>query len=769
MRFLFAPVAAWFSQLVLARKLAGVICLLLAPLLGLSWSAGDTHMQKLRAVERMERALAATKPAWRIGMAAALNEPASAEAQRGLDLALAELSGDYTSVNEVIARNETLIAAAKEKNSPILLVLASSSAARHVVRALDNAIAADASLSGAANEPVIRAASDLNFALLQAAWHSEQFSTDQNNDVALTMITRSRLQNATDFFLETVSDSDNQMRPQVAKVNAAWTDFVKALSHRSDEARLAAAQQGFVSEIEALRAMVAVHMDALIQENRKRLNEGTWTFLLVVTALVVASLVAAVLATRSILFPQRELIDCMGRLVDGDTRVVVPHRKRADEVGAWARAIEVFRVALIERQMLELDLEGERRMLERRVEERTRDLEKARKEAEAANAAKSAFLAAMSHEIRTPLNGVLGMAAALERTGLSPAQRDMLQVITESGATLQTLLNDVLDLSKVESGKLELERTVIGLRACMDMVLSLYRETAVAKGLWLELDMAAAAPDWVYGDPIRLRQILQNLLSNAIKFTASGGVRLRVDVCDAGRLRFDVTDTGIGMSPDQTARLFQKFVQADASTTRRYGGTGLGLAISRELATLMGGDLSVTSAPGAGSTFRLELPLEIAEPEQIFQHAQADDGPQVDGLLVLAADDNAMNRKVLATILEQAGIDVHLAENGLEALELAKLRPYDAIVLDLHMPTMDGLDAARAIRAGAGPNARAPILALTADVTPARVRSTQEAGFDAHVGKPFRPAELLQAIGTAIEAAHAQDCVAELAQAKRAG
>jgi PAS domain S-box-containing protein len=378
-------------------------------------------------------------------------------------------------------------------------------------------------------------------------------------------------------------------------------------------------------------------------------------------------------------------------------------------------------------------------------------LAEAQSRAEAASAAKSAFLAAMSHEIRTPLNGVLGMAAALSKTDLTMQQTEMVGVVNQSGALLLTLLNDVLDISKIEAGRLELESIPFNVKKCAESVVALYREAASAKGLLMAVAIDPRANATVAGDPTHVRQILQNFLSNAVKFTEQGHIEVRVTAEPHEsrlRLHFEVEDSGAGIGKDHMARLFEKFAQADATITRRFGGSGLGLAISRDLARIMGGDIGAASQVGRGSTFWFEVDLPLAE-------ASADETPAESeslfwDLRILAADDNATNRLVLRTLLDQAGLTADFVENGMTALEAANSRPYSLILMDIHMPVMDGMEAARAIRAGCGPNANTPIIALTADAMPKHVAACFAAGMNAHVAKPINPRELFAAMTEAL-------------------
>ena len=426
------------------------------------------------------------------------------------------------------------------------------------------------------------------------------------------------------------------------------------------------------------------------------------------------------------------------------------------EVSARRKSGEVFPSEL---SLSQLEFEGEiiRIGFHRDISARKAGqaaLVAARDEAEAANRAKSEFLAAMSHEIRTPLNGVLGMAAAMELTPLSDEQRKMLGVINESGHILMTLLSDILDLSKIEAGGMVFESTPFDIAASVQAVARLYSETAAAKGLDFETAIREPARGWFVGDPTRYRQVLQNLISNALKFTETGGVRITVDAepgpGSTWMLRTEVRDTGVGIAPEALDRLFRKFSQEDASTTRRFGGTGLGLAISRQLVEALGGEIHVESQPGQGSSFWFSLPLVRAQARQESQPVGA---AKLDAeratVRILAAEDNRTNQMVLSALLAQADVDLVFADDGAQAVDAASAQDFDIILMDVQMPVMDGMTAARKIRALGGPRSRVPIVAVTADAMPEQVAACRAAGMDAHVSKPLR----LESLFTVIEEA----------------
>ncbi len=373
--------------------------------------------------------------------------------------------------------------------------------------------------------------------------------------------------------------------------------------------------------------------------------------------------------------------------------------------------------------------------------------------ADAANAAKSAFLATMSHEIRTPLNGILGMAQAMQADKLDGRQRERIDVVRQSGETLLAILNDILDLSKIEAGRLTLEHTAFDLGDIASGAHAVFAAVADERGLTFRLEIEDAARGRYEGDPTRIRQIVHNLASNALKFTARGEVCVRLSATPVG-VRIAVSDTGEGIAPETLDKLFDKFVQADASTTRRFGGTGLGLAICRELTQMMGGTISADSRPGEGSTFTVDLPLvRLGDSEVLPADAPAIGEAACDlaGLRVLAAEDNPTNQLVLKTLLAQLGVEPVLVENGELAVAAWRRQPFDLILMDMQMPVMDGVTATGLIRAAEAASARArtPIVALSANVLTHQVTAYAEAGMDGHLAKPIEVARLLAVVQSA--------------------
>lgn len=377
------------------------------------------------------------------------------------------------------------------------------------------------------------------------------------------------------------------------------------------------------------------------------------------------------------------------------------------------------------------------------------ELNQAVSDARAANAAKSAFLAAMSHEVRTPLNGVLGMAQAMARDPLPPKQAERLEIIRQSGESLLGILNDMLDLSKIEAGKLEMETLEFDLADLMEATHNTFSALAAQKGLQFDLRMTPRARGAYLGDPLRLRQVLNNLISNAIKFTEQGLVEVDVDRQGA-LLVICVRDTGMGISPAVLLRLFNKFEQGDLSTTRRFGGTGLGLAICRDLVRLMGGEISASSAVDEGATFTVRLPLEHVGqtpklPAVTRPVGVAENTPQV---RLLVAEDNRANQLVIDTLLRQIGIAPVIVENGRAAVAAWEDKPWDLILMDVQMPEMDGPTATSIIRRRELDNgqARTPILALTANAMDHQLLEYRQAGMDGLIAKPIEINKLFAAI-----------------------
>ena len=411
------------------------------------------------------------------------------------------------------------------------------------------------------------------------------------------------------------------------------------------------------------------------------------------------------------------------------------------------------------------------------IQEREVSLKRARDVAEAANVAKSTFLANMNHEVRTPLNGVLGVAALLAQTPLDDHQRHMVDIIDESGASLLRILNDVLDMVELGAGDLTVAVEPFDLAAKINAMAEVTTAAALAKGLTFRLVTGASSPGWVAGDAKRFDQVLSNLLSNAVKFTDTGGVALHVSA-GPDAWRFEVRDTGVGFDAGHLEEMFQPFSQADGSMTRRAGGTGLGLSLAREMARAMGGDITADGAPGKGSSFVLTLPLpSVAAPQDAQStaisamvpepgsaDAEVGEPAEVEALplKVLVVDDHANNRAVIELILGSVGLGMVSVENGAEAVAAFKAQPFDVVLMDLQMPVMDGITAIRLIRDHERDMAleRTPIVVVSANVQSEHLRASAAAGADSHLAKPILAPSLLAAIEAVLDGSGESDMAA---------